>query len=107
MAAQAGAQLGQDVIVGTALVVPAISNEEAGVVLPKIEGELAVFLVKDDPVVSFQKTKQMIKDAVGEKEVVWHDVENGGHAVTEEMLDGLVNFVKDAFSQHNVHVTEL
>lgn len=106
MAAQAAAHLGKRTIIAAGLVVPGLGGD-AAMVLPKIEGDLAVFLVKDDPIVDFEATQQTIKDALGEKQPEWHIANTGGHSVVPEFTEGLVEFVKAAFERYASHSHEL
>lgn len=106
MAADAAAHLGKRTVIASGLVVPGF-GKAADSVLPKIEGDLAVFLVEDDPVIDYESTKLAITSALGEKQASWHLAKTGGHSIVPEFTEGLVEFVKTAFERHASHSHEL
>jgi len=89
MAAEAGAL---EEVIGVALVVPAL-GKSAVELIPRIRGELAVLLVRDDPVVDFADASALLKSAIADRVVTWRVAATGGHRVLDEFVRPLVDFV--------------
>jgi len=90
MAAEAG---DMEQVVGVGLVVPALDGSD-GEVLPRIKGDIAVCLAKDDPVVNYAKASESIRSALKDRKVTWVEATKGGHAVLGDFVGPLVAFAE-------------
>jgi len=96
MAAEAGAS---EQVVAVGLVVPPISEEDAGKLLPAIRGEVALAMVGDDDVAPIDRGA-VYRKLLGDR-ATWIEADAGGHRIVPKFVDPLASFlqrVRERFS---------
>mmetsp|Transcript_54280 Transcript_54280/g.115829 ORF Transcript_54280/g.115829 Transcript_54280/m.115829 type:complete len:251 (+) Transcript_54280:152-904(+) len=90
-------------VVGAALVAPAIGEKEAGIIMPKIKGEVVLCMAKDDPVVPFSRAAKFLQNLPEKQTFI--EAASGGHKVLPEYtlpILALAERIRDAFSHDEV-----
>lgn len=79
-------------VIGVGLVAPAISESQAATLFPLIHGEKALLMVRDDPVVPFDRAAGL-RRLLGGDSVHWSEAPSGGHRVVEAFVAPLASFL--------------
>eukprot|EP00811_Abedinium_folium_P000880 NODE_10808_length_1328_cov_3.548709.p4 GENE.NODE_10808_length_1328_cov_3.548709~~NODE_10808_length_1328_cov_3.548709.p4 ORF type:complete len:135 (-),score=42.87 NODE_10808_length_1328_cov_3.548709:332-736(-) len=88
-------------ILATVLVSPFLSKKEVSWILPNMNGEVALFMVRDDPVVDISQARvyrSMIAD-----QSMYFEAPMGGHKIVKAFVKPITEFVTTQFRLASKH----